>query len=92
MFNESEVRTKIRTYRNMSAQNAYLSGSAYLKRVSKRKVKVRLNRSKSCKVSLDFKILPGNPVYKYLISIQSSFFASSLLKLSKFQLNKIGFR
>ena len=46
----------------MHIHNAYLSGSAYLKRVSKRKVKVRLHLSKSWKVRLCVQILCGNPV------------------------------
>ena len=40
----------MRTYQNMRNQNAYLTGNAYSKHVPKRKVKVRLNRSKSLKV------------------------------------------
>ena len=34
----------MRTCQNMCTQNAFLTGSAYLKSVYKRKVKVRLNR------------------------------------------------
>ena len=36
----------VRTCQNVCTQNAYLTSSAYLKRVPNKKVKVRLNRSK----------------------------------------------
>ena len=41
------LHVNIHTYQKMPTQNAYLTGSVYLKRVPKMKVKVRLNRSKS---------------------------------------------
>ena len=43
----------MRTYQNMRTQTAYLLKYAYSKCVPKRKVKVKLNRSKSWKVSLN---------------------------------------
>jgi len=51
----------MRTYQNMCTHNAYLTGSVYFKSLPKRKVKVRLNQSKFCKVRLNLIFLRGNP-------------------------------
>ena len=62
------MRTKKRIYQNMCTQNVFLTEKAYLKRLAKRKVRVRLNRSKPCKVRLKSMILRGNPALLILVS------------------------
>ena len=50
----------------MRTHNAYLFRGAFLKRLPKRKINVKINQSKFLKSQSNLQILRGNPVDVYL--------------------------
>ena len=81
-FTEYEMRAKTLIYQstyaikliNVTTLNMYLTWIAYLKRVLNRKVKVRINRSKSWKYRLNLQNILGNSVKWFDIFIDFKFF------------------
>ena len=63
---EKEVFTKIGSYQNTCTQNVYFTGNVYLKRVPKRRVKVRLNWSKSLKLRINLQSCVLQPWLSFL--------------------------